>query len=374
MIIENGRIFAKGGNFIEGKIRFDRTIMEIGPSIQPPVDEPCLDVNGGYVIPGLVDIHTHGASEHDVCDADPEALKVLSRCYAMNGITSFCATTLTRSEEQLLPIMRVIGETPLDGAACVGIHMEGPFINPSRRGAQPAMYIQPPCTEMFRRLNAAGGGRILLVDIAPETDVDFRFTREVSRHCHVSFAHTDCDYKTAMEGFANGADHVTHLFNAMPPYDPFDPGLVGAAMDSGAYVELICDGYHVHPSVVKAVFRMFPPERICLISDSLRCAGMGDGEFTLAGQTVTVKEGKATLESGVLAGSTISLMEAVRRAVRFNVPLEQAVCAATRNPAASIGLQDRIGSLVPGANADLVVLDKDLAVRQVFIEGEAFLR
>lgn len=373
MIIENGRIFAKGGNFIEGKIRFDRTIMEIGPSIQPPADEPCLDVNGGYVIPGLVDIHTHGAFGYDVCDASPEALQTMSRYYAMNGITSFCATTLTLPEEQLLPIMRMIDKTPLDGAICVGINMEGPFINPSRKGAQPEAHIQAPSAEMFHRLNAAGGGRILLVDIAPETDADFRFIREVSRYCHVSFAHTDCDYKTAMEGFANGADHVTHLFNAMPPYHHFDPGLIGAAMDSGAYVELICDGYHVHPSVVKAVFRMFSPERICLISDSLRCAGMGDGEYSLAGQTVKVNQGKATLESGVLAGSTISLLEAMRRAVRFGVPLEQVVSAATRNPAVSIGLQDRIGSLAPGANADLVVLDKDLAVRQVFIQGEAFL-
>lgn len=373
MIIENGRIFARGGNFIEGKIRFDRTIMEIGPSVQPSADEPCLDVNGGYVIPGLVDIHTHGAVGQDVCDASPEGLREMSRYGAMNGTTSFCATTLTLPEAQLMEAVRVIGDTALDGAACVGINLEGPFINAARKGAQPEEHIRKPDLVMFRRLYEASGGRIAVVDIAPETDVNFSFTREVSRICRVSFAHSDTDYATAMEGFANGADHVSHLFNAMPPYHHMDPGLVGAAMDSGAYVELICDGLHVHPSVVKAVFRMFSPERICLISDSLRCAGMPDGSYSLGGQTVLVKQGKATLESGVLAGSTIPLMEAVRRAVRFGVPLEMAVTAATRNPAASLGMQDRIGSLTPGANADLVVLDKDLAVRQVFIQGEAFL-
>ncbi len=373
MVLENGRIFARGGNFIEGSIRFDQTIVEIGPGVFPAEDEPCLDVGGGYVIPGLVDIHTHGAVGHDVCDATPEALKAMSHFFAANGVTSFCPTTLTLCETQLTHIMRNIDETPLQGAQCVGINMEGPFISPARKGSQPEEHIQAPNIDMFLRLNEASGGRIRLVDIAPERDEAFRFTRTISRQCHVSFAHTDTDYQTAMAGFASGADHVTHLFNAMSPFHQFDPGLVGAAVDSGAYVEVICDGHHVHPSIVKSLFRLFAPDRICLISDSLRCAGMPEGQYSLGGQEIFVKEGRATLESGVLAGSTIHLLEAVRRAVAFGVPLEQAVAAATRNPAASIGMQDRLGALAPGAHADLVVLDKDLNVRQVFIHGDAFL-
>ncbi len=373
MIIENGQIFTKGGNFIKGKIRFTQTIREIGPSIQPPADEPCLDVNGGYVIPGLVDIHTHGALGYDVCDADPQGLKAMSGFYAANGTTSFCATTLTLPEAELTRALQVLAATQLPGAGCAGVNLEGPFISTARKGAQRQEHIQPPSVAVFDRLNEASGGRIRLVDIAPETDAGFRFIRKVSRRCRVSFAHTDCDYSTAMEGFANGADHVTHLFNAMAPYSHFDPGLIGAALDSSAYVELIGDGLHVHPSVGRMVFRLFPAERVCLISDSTRATGMGDGTFSLGGLSVYVNQGKATLENGSLAGSTITLMEAVRRAVRYGVPLEKAVAAATRNPAASIGLLERIGSLVPGANADLVVLDKELAVRQVFIRGEAFL-
>lgn len=373
MIIENGRIFARGGNFMEGQIRFGSKIQEIGPGVLPSADEPCLDVGGGYVIPGLVDIHIHGAAGHDVCDATPEALEAISQFLAGNGITSFCPTTLTLPEDSLTAVMQNIDTTPLHGAQCVGVNMEGPFISPARKGAQPEEHIQKPDIDMFRRLQAASGGKICLVDIAPECDKDFRFTRVASRECHVSFAHTDTTYQCAMAGFASGADHVTHLFNGMSPYHQFDPGLIGAAVDSGAYVEVICDGNHVHPSIVKSLFRLVAPERICFISDSLRCAGMPDGIYSLAGQEVHLQDGRASLRDGTLAGSAIHLLEAVRRAVQFGVPLEHAVAAATRNPAASIGMQNRIGALVPGANADLVVLDKKLNLRQVFIRGEAFL-
>ena len=371
MIIEGGRIFTKGGNFFEGSIRFDRKITEIG-RIHPEEDEPCLQVSGGYVIPGMVDIHTHGAVGHDVCDATPEGHRAMSLYFAENGVTSFCPTTMTQPEETLTRVMQNIVNTSLEGAKCAGIHLEGPFISPLKKGSQPEEHIQPPNGDLFHRLNQAAESRICLVDIAPEKDAGFRFTRETAKKCRVAFGHTDTDYQTAMDGFASGADHVTHLFNAMSPYHQFDPGLIGAAVDSGAYVEVICDGHHVHPSIIKSLFRLFSPERICFISDSLRCAGMAEGEYDLAGQTVFLQNGKATLKSGMLAGSAIHLMEAVRRAVRFGVPLEMAVAAATRNPAASIGMQDSIGSLTPGANADIVVLDCDLNIRQVFLQGEAF--
>jgi N-acetylglucosamine-6-phosphate deacetylase len=373
MVLENGRIFARGGNFIDGKIRFGSVVEEIGASVRPSRDEPCLDVGGGYVIPGLVDIHIHGAMGQDVCDATPEAIEAISRYCARNGVTSFCPTTMTLPENKLIKIMDNLSRAAFPGAKRAGIHMEGPFISAARKGAQPEEAIRKPDIEMFRRLQKAAGNGICLVDIAPEEDEGFRFTTAVSEGCHVSFAHTSTDYRTATAGFACGADHVAHLFNAMS-FHHHDPGLVGAALDGGAYVELICDGHHVHPSLVKAIFGLFPPQRICLISDSLRCAGMPDGKYTLAGQDIYKKDGWATLESGVLAGSTISLMEAVRCAVRFGVPLEQAVAAATRNPAASIGMENHIGTLTPRAAADLVVLDRDLEIRQVFIQGEPFLR
>ena len=192
------------------------------------------------------------------------------------------------------------------------------------------------------------------------------FIREASKTCRVSLGHSAAGYDAAMEAFEAGAGHVTHLFNAMPPLHHREPGIIGAALDSGATAELICDGYHVHPSVVRAAFRLFG-ERLSLISDSLRCAGMPDGSYILGGQPILVREGQATLPDGTIAGSSISLMEGVRRAVSFGIPLEAAVYAASAAPAAAAGLD--AGVLARGRPADLVLLDRELRIQAVFVDG-----
>ena len=362
MHIRNAYIFI-GRSFQKGDILFSERISGIGDL----PGEADVDAGGGYIIPGLVDIHTHGALGEDFSDGKPEGLRKLSDWYAANGVTSFLATTMTLKERELTAAMDAVGEFKREnGAKCSGVHLEGPFLSFSKRGAQNAENLHRPDIGLFHRLNARSGGRVRLVTVACEEPGAMGFIREASKVCKVSLGHSTAGYDAAMEAFGAGAGHVTHLFNAMPPLHHREPGLIGAAMDHGATAELICDGHHVHPSAVRAAFRLFG-DKLCLISDSLRCAGMPDGSYTLGGQPIAVKGGKATLFDGTLAGSSISLMEGLRRAVRFGIPLEAAVYAASAAPAAAAGLD--AGVLAQGRPADLVLLDRELNIQAVFVDG-----
>ena len=255
------------------------------------------------------------------------------------------------------------------GARCLGVHLEGPFLNPRRCGAQPARYLRPPDMAMFRRLQ--GRGPLRRLTLACELPGAMDLLRGIAGECLVSLGHSEADYDTAMAAFQAGAGLVTHLYNAMPPMLHRWPGLIGAAIDSGAWAELICDGFHVHPAAVRAAFRLFG-ERLILVSDSLRCAGLGDGRCTLAGQPVTVREGRAVLPDGTLAGSAISLLEGVRRAVGFGIPLAHAAYAASTAPARALGEGD-IGEIAPGRRADLLVLNEALELVQVYLGGRPVL-
>ena len=361
MRIRNARVLI-GREFQETDLTFDRTITAIGP--QPGGDG--LDAAGCYVLPGLVDLHTHGAVGRDFSDAEAAGLQPMADYYAAQGVTSCLPTLMTLPEEALTEAVRTL-ETfrPRGGAKFLGVHLEGPFLSPSRHGAQPEDWLRLPEEALFRRLNASGSIRRLT--LACELPGAMEFLRRVSRECLVSLGHSQADYGTAMKAFHSGAGMVTHLYNAMPPLLHRAPGLIGAAVDSGVYAELICDGLHVHPAAVRAAWRLFG-ERLILISDSLRCAGLGDGVYTLAGQGVTVTDGQALLADGTLAGSAISLLEAVRRAVRFGLPLSAAAYAASTAPARAIGAGD-IGSIAVGRAADLLILDEQLQVVQVYIDG-----
>jgi len=240
----------------------------------------------------------------------------------------------------------------------------------SKKGAQNPKYVTPPNAEMFQHLIDAGDGLVKLTTIAPETEGAIEFIRQFSPQVRMSLGHTDCDYDTAREAFLAGASHMTHLFNAMPGFTHRAPGVVGAALDSPwSRVELISDGIHIHPSVVRATFKMFGPDRVVLISDTMRAAGMSDGKYDLGGQEVTVKGPLATLADGTIAGSATDLMACMKRAVSFGIPLADAVRAAAVNPAQAIGVFDRVGSLEPGKRANAVVLDADLNVKSVFFHG-----
>lgn len=363
MRIENALVFRPDGQFHRGSVAFDRVFQENAAG-------PVLDAKGMYLIPGMVDIHLHGARNADVCDGTPEALQTISQFLSSHGVTSFCAATMTYGLNKLLPVMETVRDfAPQTGARCLGVNLEGPFISPAKKGAQAAKDIVPPDLDLYRQLQAASGNRVRLVDLAPELPGAEAFIREASRGCRISLAHTEGDYDTAMAAFAAGADHVTHLFNAMPPLHHRKPGVIGAAMDANAYVEVICDGLHLHPSIIRAIFRMFPADKICFISDSMRCAGLPDGDYELGGQPVVVQNGRCTLHDGTLAGSSIHLHTALQRAVEFGVPLEKAVAAVTINPARSLGLNSLVGSIESGKPADCVLLDAELNIHAVFQDG-----
>ena len=363
MLIKNGKVLF-GRTFTDADLSFDMTIKAIG-RLEGPAD---LDAAGGYVIPGLVDIHTHGAVGEDFSDGKPQGLQPLADYYAAHGVTSYLATTMTLKEEVLTPAMHAVRDfKPGGGAKCAGVHLEGPFLSYAKRGAQAAENLHKPDAALFHRLNEASGGQVRLVTVACEEEGAIPFIREVSQVCTVSLGHTSADYDTAMAGFQAGASHATHLYNGMPSLLHRAPGVIGAAFDAGASVELICDGLHIHPAVIRATYQMFG-DKLNLISDSLRCAGMPDGDYELGGQPIVVKNHKATLLDGTLAGSSISLLDAVRNVVRFGLPLAEAVYAASAAPAKAVGLD--AGVIAQGKAADLVVLDRDLNLKAVFVDGQ----
>lgn len=366
MIIKNVQVFTEEKKFQPGEIIIEDGLFKETASNHDEV----IDGEGFYAIPGLVDVHFHGAAGYDFCDGTEEAIREIAKYEASQGITTIVPATMTLPEEELLHIAETAGAYKNEeGAVLAGINMEGPFISPNKKGAQAAAHIVKPDVEMFRRLQKAAKGLFRLVDIAPEEEGAMEFIKAVKDEVHVSFAHTMADYVTAKKGYDLGADHATHLYNAMPAFTHRAPGVIGAAHDSShVFVELITDGVHIHPSVVRTTFDMFK-DRVVLISDSIRATGMPDGEYTLGGQAVNVKGNVATLASdGALAGSVTNLMDCVRIAVqKMGIPLEDAVAAATINPAKSVGLDDKYGSIKPGKVGNVVLLDKDLSLKQVIL-------
>jgi len=374
MIIENGLVFEVYGAFTKKNIYIqgDR-ITDFPDACDGLPYTGRIDATDMLVIPGLIDIHLHGCMGHDFCDARVEALDAITEYQLLNGITSLCPTTMTLPEESLLKIVKTLASYEnKTGAAILGINMEGPFISPSRAGAQNKEYIRRPDAAMFYRLREAAEGLIRLVDIAPETEGAPEFIEKLSDSVNISLAHTDADYKTAMEAFEKGANHVTHLYNAMPSFSHRNPGVVGAAADcERVYAELITDGIHVDPSVVRATFKIFGDNRIVLISDSCEACGMDDGEYELGGQKIMLCKKTAALKDGTLAGSAANLMDCFRVAVnRMGIPLAGALKSVTINPARSIGLEDRYGSIDVGKKADILVLDNRLEIVHIIKDGK----
>lgn len=375
MILKNIRIFQEDGSFREGTLFTNGTRISSSSG-----DGRVLDGKGSYAIPGLTDIHFHGCVGHDFCGGTAEAFFSMAAYQLKNGITQICPATMTLDEAELLRIVRsardcaqLQAQQPdsASGALLKGIHMEGPFLSFAKKGAQNPQYLHRPDIEMFRRLQAASGGMIRLVDLAPEEEGALEFIRALKKDVVISIAHTAADYDTASLALQEGASHVTHLFNAMPPFSHRSPGVIGAAFDApDCQVELICDGIHLHPAMVRAAFQLFGDDRIILISDSMRAAGLTDGEYSLGGQAVQVRGALATLADGTIAGSVTNLMSCMRRAVLdMHIPLGSAVKAAAVNPARSIGIYDHYGSLSIGKAANIVLLDEDLRIRSIVFQG-----
>lgn len=365
MIIKNGSVFEENKTFTNRDLYIENG--RIVSSIDQVSDKEEIDASGLYVLPGLIDVHSHGACGCDFCDANAEKLRKILRYQRSHGITTYCPTSMTLPKEQLKEIFSTLscaGDTN-DQAHIGGINMEGPFLDAAKKGAHVEGHIVPPQVEFFRECNACCNNRIKLVTLAPNMEGAMEFIRELHQETNISLGHTSADYETCRQALEAGANHVTHLFNAMPPLAHREPGLIGAAAeDKNCMVELICDGIHIHQSAVRAAFSMYP-DRVVLISDSMRAAGMPDGTYDLGGQLVTVVGKLATLEDGTIAGSATNLYDCMRTAVSFGISVEEAVAAASMNPAKSIGIFDVTGSLVPGKRADVLLADKNLNLVKV---------
>ena len=372
MIIRNAKVFTLNGQFVEKDlvIRDGRIVFGAAPL----ADEEIVDAQGAYALPGLVDIHFHGAVGHDFCDADEAGLQAIADFEASKGVLAICPATMTFNEEILNGIMDVAAAHKNErGADLVGINMEGPYISPDKVGAQNPKYVMAADPGMFRRLQERSGGLIRLVDIAPEEPGNLDFIKACHNEVRISIAHTCADYDTAKAAFAAGASHMTHLYNAMPGITHRAPGPIIAALEEGAEVELITDGVHIHPAVVRFTFRTFGDDHVILIADSMMACGLPDGQYSLGGQAVTVHGPRATLTEhpGTIAGSATCLYDCMKHAVReMGVPLTSAVRAASLNPARSIGIDADYGSLEPGRWGNVILADEELNIVKVIRKGE----
>ncbi len=373
MFYRNARIF--GSDF-----RFHTGVFEVvdgvfGRVLPEEVPQDAIDLRGATVIPGLVDVHSHGNSGADFSDGDYQGLKKMAAQYAAWGVTSFAPASMTLPydvlEAAFATAARLAAEAPQGHARLMGIQMEGPYFSYKKRGAQNPEYLKEPDFEGFRKLFEGCGGLVRIVDVAPELPGAAEFVAQAKALCTVSVAHTDSDYDHAKAVFDAGATHLTHLYNAMPGIHHRNPGVIPAAVENPRVrAEIICDGIHVHPASVRLAFSMFGGARMVLVSDSGRCAGLPDGSrFQLGGQDAWLRDGVAKLADGTIACSATNLWQCLENVLAWGIPEEDALRAATYNPACAIGAESKIGSIETGKLADFIVCSRDYREKRVFLGG-----
>lgn len=377
LTLKNARYYAPDGHFKNGDIVIDGT--RICPAGTAPAGE-ILDAGGYCVIPGLIDIHTHGAVGIDTMSADKKAFEKLSAFYASHGVTTFMPTTITCTAADLRETLKKIknaSESRKLAAAIAGAHVEGPYINKKYKGCHDKTLICTPqegdCADFLKIL---GKDLKLRVTIAPEIAGAHNFIRFLCQNGgSATLGHSDAVYSECNDALSLGANSFTHLFNAMRGLHHREPGTVGAALLSDAYVELICDGVHLHPDIIKLVNKVKSKDRIILITDSMCATGMKDGSCFFGGTDIIVKSSIARTEDGTLAGSTLLLIDGLKNFMRFTgTSLESALPLATINPAKAIGIDGVTGTIEAGKRADLVVADKNLNVAATVCAGRVVYR
>lgn len=388
---KNYKVFKNYKIFIDGKFADDKVlvtsetieeIMDIDnlSNLIAQEDEKgfeLLDGNGDYLMPGFIDIHIHGAGGNDVMDGNSQALQNIAGSITMSGVVGFLATTMTMENSIIKKALNsvrnyICTENKSLGAEILGVHLEGPFINPAKKGAQDPTFIQKPDIKLIDEYKDI----IKLVTYAPEMDEDFKFTKEViSRGIQLSIGHSNSDYETCKCAYHLGVKNMTHCFNGMKGFDHREPGVVGAALMMDFNTEIIPDLVHTHKDVLGLLYKIKSNEHINIITDSIRANYLNEGTYDLGGQEVTVKDGKATLKDGTIAGSVLRLDRGVRNFVdSTGLSLEEVIPMVTSTPAKTIGEYDLLGSIDKGKKASLVIMDKDLNIIETIVKGKTVFK
>jgi len=370
-----GRVVTPDGVVEGGGVRIaNGRIASVERDGAAPAD---VDLGTGWIVPGFVDVHVHGGGGHDFMDAAPEALEAITAFHGRHGTTSLLATTMTAPKDAIDGVLRTaaqyIENAPPRGARLLGVHLEGPFISPKWPGAQNPSHIVPPNLDWLRDWTSAYPGLVKQLTLAPETDGAIEFIRELRRLGIIAAAgHTDATYEQIVRAADNGLNQAVHTFNAMTPLRHREPGAAGAVLaDDRIAAEVIADGVHVHPAVVKLLTRAKNDNNLLLITDAMAAAGLGDGQYSLGGLDVTVEGGVARLtEGGNLAGSTLTMIDAFRFVIRHaGLSVPEASRLASANAARQLRLEGEIGAIRPGAAADLVLLTPELELAAVYRDG-----
>jgi len=376
-----GRVVTPRETFLKGAVCIQgNTIICVGSEADAPRDpkDPAERVQG-WITPGLIDLHIHGAGGRDLMEPDPEAIRAVSRTLAAHGTTSFLATSVVRrkpKENRHLEVAAELAQEKLDGAQVLGIHVEGPFVNPARGGLIRPDRIWPPDRGSLKEILQLTKGSLRMMTLAPELKGALELLSPLTDAGAIgSMGHTEATFDQARQGFSQGIRHVTHLYNAMRGLHHREPGALGAVLvDHGVTTQLICDGVHVHPTVLSLTRQLLSPEAIVLITDALPSSGLPDGVYAYDGRPYEAKAGSAwhhADDGDRLFGTTLLLDEMVRRAMTFmGVNFAQAIAMASLNPARTLGLEKRIGTLAPGAQADLVIWDEELRVKETILRGQ----
>lgn len=374
-------MFYKNARILTGDFEFKMGAFEVkdgkfGAILPDTVPEDAVDLHGATVIPGLIEVHSHGNSGYDFSDGNYEGLVEMAKFYLSCGVTSFAPASMTLPydvlEKAFATAKKIVDEKPEGCSTLRGIQMEGPYFSYKKRGAQNADYLKEPDFDGFKKLYDGCDGLVRIVDVAPELPGAAEFVAKAKALCTVSIAHTDSDYDHAKAAIDAGVTHLTHLYNAMPGIHHRNPGVIPAAVENGnVRAEIICDGHHIHPASVRLAFTMFTGKNMILISDSGRCAGQSEGtRFDLGGQMATLTGGVAKLDDGTIACSAANLWTCLTNTISWGVKEEDAVRAATYNPACALGVQDVVGSIETGKQADFLICAPGYTDKRVFLAGK----